>query len=579
MAKKPAPPETLSIALTGSGGLGVVTTGQALLDSAARAGWYGLLTRSSGPQIRGGESVACVRLGSRPVRSHGNYYDIMVTYDWVNFERFAAEIPLIGDSVVICDPAAGDVPEAVLSTGARIIEAPMKEAVKGISGGRSNMVGLGALASMISLPEKAVDATLKAIFKRRGEETVKANMLSEKVGRKLGRRLGVKFPLKAPKDSLKAPRWDITGNEAAGLGAMRAGVRFAAAYPITPSTDMLEWLAPNLEKMGGFLVQAEDELASINMIIGGSYGGVPAVTATSGPGLALMMESIGLAVAAEIPILVYNVMRGGPSTGIPTKSEQSDLNIALYGLHGDAPHIVTAANSVDDCLFTMQWSVHLSEALQCPAIVLSDQAQAQARVIIDHPPDFGFSAKRLTVAEGVKNYHRYQLTESGVSPMAIPGVPGGEYVAEGLEHCQDGTPSAQAEQHLEQLEKRQRKLTAHDFGAFWADVAGQGNTAILTWGSPTEPAREARTRLTAKGVKTRLISIRLLSPPQIDQLHKALKGVKRILVVEQTHSQQFYRYLRAHYDLPGEIKVFAQPGPLPVRPGQIYDRIMNWKDT
>ncbi|HEB79029.1 MAG TPA: hypothetical protein ENI79_00950, partial [Rhodospirillales bacterium] len=233
--------------------------------------------------------------------------------------------------------------------------------------------------------------------------------------------------------------------------------------------------------------------------------------ATSGPGLALMMESIGLAVAAEILILVYNVMRGGPSTGIPTKSEQSDLNIALYGLHGDAPHIVTAANSVDDCLFTMQWSVHLSEALQCPAIVLSDQAQAQARLIIDHPADFGFAAKRVTVAESVKNYHRYQLTETGVSPMAIPGVPGGEYVAEGLEHTQDGTPSAQAERHLEQLEKRQRTLTAHDFGAHWADIAGQGSTAILTWGYSGDP--DGAADLIVKEVRHKGFSfLQVLSP-------------------------------------------------------------------
>ena len=168
-------------------------------------------------------------------------------------------------------------------------------------------------------------------------------------------------------------RWNISGNEAAGLGAVRGGIRFVAAYPITPATEILEWLAPNLEKVGGVLVQAEDELASINMIIGGSFGGMPSMTATSGPGLALMMEAIGLAVASETPIVVINVMRGGPSTGIPTKSEQSDLNIALYGLHGDAPHIVTAAHCIADCQFTTQWSVHLAEQLQVPVIVLTDQ--------------------------------------------------------------------------------------------------------------------------------------------------------------------------------------------------------------
>ncbi len=160
---------------------------------------------------------------------------------------------------------------------------------------------------------------------------------------------------------------------------MRGGVRFAAAYPITPATEILEWLAPNLPQVGGVLLQAEDELASINMIIGASFGGTPALTATSGPGLSLMIEALGLATAAEMPIVVVDVMRGGPSTGIPTKSEQADLNIAVYGLHGDAPHLVLAPQSVADCLFTTQWAVHLAEALQTPAIVLSDQFVGQAQ--------------------------------------------------------------------------------------------------------------------------------------------------------------------------------------------------------
>ncbi len=164
-------------------------------------------------------------------------------------------------------------------------------------------------------------------------------------------------------------------------------MRFVAAYPITPATELLEWMSPALAEVGGTLVQAEDELASINMAIGGSYGGVPSLTATSGPGLALMVESLGLAVASETPVVVVDVMRVGPSTGIPTKSEQGDLNIALYGLHGDAPHLVLAPNSVADCLRTTEWAVRLAEALQAPAIVLSDQFLGQTRAVIDQPSD------------------------------------------------------------------------------------------------------------------------------------------------------------------------------------------------
>lgn len=577
MTKRSKASETISVVMIGSGGVGVVTAGNIFLDAAAHAGWYGLMMRSAGPQIRGGESVAFIRLGSRPVGSLDDAFDIMVAYDWVNFERFAAEVPLNGDSLVICDPEAGDIPEVIIATGARIAELPLKDTAKGIPGGRSSMVGLGALGAMISLPEAALTETLDHLFKGKGEEILNANRQSIRAGRDAAQGLEIKSRLKVAASTPKVERWNISGNEAAGLGAVRAGLRFAAAYPITPSTDMLEWLAPNLEKLGGVLVQAEDELSSINMIIGGSFGGVPALTATSGPGLALMMESIGLAVASEIPIVIVNVMRGGPSTGIPTKSEQSDLNIAVYGLHGDAPHIVTAPNSVDDCLFTTQWSMYLAEALQCPAIVLSDQALGQARMLIDHPADPAFVVKRETVAAGVKNYQRYALTASGISPMAIPGTPDAEYVADGLEHMENGKPSAQAEHHRQQLDKRQRKLTDYDFGCRWADIVGEGDTAVVTWGSSTDPVREALARAAAEGVNARLISMRLLLPAQAEKFRQAVKEVKRLLIVEQTHSGQFHRYLRAHYDLPGEVKVFKQPGPLPIRPGQIHDMLVNWK--
>src|SRR5690606_21405659 len=224
--------------------------------------------------------------------------------------------------------------------------------------------------------------------------------------------------------------------QATGLGALRGGVRFVAAYPITPATEVLEWLAPALDEVGGVLVQAEDELAAINQIIGASYGGVPALTATAGPGFSLMSESLGLAVASETPIVVVNVMRGGPSTGIPAKSEQADLNIAVYGLHGDAPHLVLAPNSVADCVLTTQWAVHLAESLQTVALVLSDQALGQARVVIDRPADSVFPTRRLTAAApaAAVPYQRYALTDTGVSPMAIPGMPGCQYTADGLEH-------------------------------------------------------------------------------------------------------------------------------------------------
>jgi 2-oxoglutarate ferredoxin oxidoreductase subunit alpha len=355
-------------------------------------------------------------------------------------------------------------------------------------------------------------------------------------------------------------------------------VRFVAAYPITPATELLEWMAPALADVGGTLVQAEDELASINMAIGGSYGGVPSLTATSGPGLALMIESLGLAVASETPVVVVDVMRVGPSTGIPTKSEQGDVNIALYGLHGDAPHLVLAPNSVADCLRTTEWAVRLAEALQAPAIVLSDQFLGQARAVVDRPADAagGAPGPRLVAGANEPGYRRYALTAAGVSPMAIPGTAGVAYTADGLEHGERGTPSSQGSDHLAQLDKRLRKLELFDYGAHWADIEGDGDLAVLTFGSCTGIVREALARARADGLAVRLVSLRLLSPAQPARLAAALEGVSKVLVIEQNHTGQFARHLRAEYDLPGKVTALHRPGALQFTPGEIHSRLVEW---
>ena len=568
--------DTVSIAITGAGGAGVMTAAQMLLEAAAKAGLYGLMARSSGPQIRGGEVAAFLRVGARPVECLDDRFDLMVALDWLNVERFAGEIVLDRASLVLCDADGGEAPARIAASEARLVPLPLQETVKNLPGGRMNMLGLGLLTGLTGLPEDVVGAVVAKGLKKRGQEVLDAGLAGVRAGMALVAGMEAPACRLAAATSPVTARWNISGNEAAGLGCIRGGIRFVAAYPITPATEILEWLAPNLEKVGGVLVQAEDELASINMIIGGSFGGTPALTATSGPGLALMMESIGLAVASETPIVVIDVMRGGPSTGIPTKSEQSDLNIALYGLHGDAPHIVTAARSIADCQFTAQWSVHLAEQLQVPVIVLTDQSLGQSRAVIDRPADLAFIGRRETVAAGVEEYRRYALTASGVSPMAIPGTPGGEYIADGLEHAVSGRPSSGDEDHAAQLDKRARKLELFDYGDHWADIEGDGPLAIVTWGSCAGPVREARARAKANGIATRMISLRLLAPTQEDHFAEALEGVDRVLVVEQSHSKQFYRYLRAHYELPRDVRVLSRPGPLPIRPGEVLDCIQAW---
>lgn len=567
---------SISVAIIGSGGAGALTTVNFLLEVASVAGWHGLFTRTLGPQIRGGEAAGLLRLAAHPVDCLPDQFDLIIGIDWLNANRFGREIKAGPQTLVISDPRGSEPPPMMTEAGSRIVEVPMKEIAKSIAGGRPNMIALGIAGRLLGFSVEQVFAQIAKQLGSKGAAAIEASRAGIRAGFQAAECIKFEPKLPAPPAN-DGRRWLLSGNEATALGAIRGGVRFAAAYPITPATEILEWLSPSLAKVGGVLLQAEDELAAINMIIGSSFGGTPALTATSGPGLSLMIEAIGLATAAEIPIVVIDVMRGGPSTGIPTKSEQADLNIAIYGLHGDAPHLVLAPQSVSDCLFTTQWATYLAETLQTPAIILSDQFMGQARAAIERPADVAFIGARTTAANIAGTYKRYAIASGGVSAMAIPGIPGGQYTADGLTHSESGIPTSGAGDHLAQLDKRRDKLDHFNFGDHWASVEGTGDLALITWGSLTGAAREAAGRAAADGCDVRLIAPRLLAPVQPARMAATLEGVKRILVVEQTHSGQFLRYLRAHYDLPAPARAFYRPGPLPITAGEIHRAIMDWR--
>jgi 2-oxoglutarate/2-oxoacid ferredoxin oxidoreductase subunit alpha len=569
--------ESVSVAIVGSGGAGAITAGNFLLEAASSAGWQGLLSRTVGPQIRGGEAAALVRLATRPVECLPDRFDLLIGIDWLNAHRFGAEIEVGPQSLVISDPRGGELPAGVAAAGARVIELPMKNMAKAIPDGRPNMIALGVVARLLGLGVDVLSALLEKRLAGKGAAAIEASRAGLAAGFAAAAEFDFDLRLDAPQTS-DTRRWLASGNETAALGAIRGGVRFAAAYPITPATEILEWLAPNLAKLGGVLLQAEDELAAINMILGSSFGGTPALTATSGPGLSLMIEALGLATAAEIPLVVIDVMRGGPSTGIPTKSEQADLNIAVYGCHGDAPHLVLAPQSVADCLFTTQWATYLAETLQSPAIVLSDQFIGQARAAIERPADVAFIGQRSKAADTdiAGAYKRYALAANGVSPMAVPGTRGSQYTADGLTHTERGIPTSGERDHNAQLDKRRDKLARFNFGDHWATVEGTGDLAVVTWGSLTGAVREAIGRAARDGVEASLFAPRLLSPVQPERFAAALDGKKRVLIVEQSHGAQFHRYLRAHYDLPA-VRVLNRAGPLPIRVGEVHRAIMEWK--
>lgn len=569
------PISSFSVAVTGAGGSGAVTTGLILLESMAQSGFYGFMIRSSGPQIRGGESAVMMRFDSTEVLSTNNQFDYLLALDWFNIERFIDEIPLSENSLVIYDLSAGEIPEILLQSKAQFIAFDLNKMSKSIKSGRANMIGLGLLINTFSLSLYHIDKAVNKVLGSKGEPIVTASIDCIIRGmEEQGKSNAWSVRDTTPVNETKATRWSITGNDACGLGALKAGVRFVAAYPITPATEILEWLSPRLEKLNGGLLQAEDELASINMIIGASFGGIPALTATSGPGLSLMMEGIGLAIASETPIVVVNVTRGGPSTGIPTKSEQSDLNIALYGCHGDAPHLVLAPLNISDAVFTTYWASCLAEQLQTVAIVLSDQFLGQSRAIINKPFFDDVNCKRVIVPEESfnkeqKEYLRYEILDNGVSPMSIPGTEAFMYTADGLEHNSRGTPSSISKDHLGQLEKREHKLLQFDYGDQWAEISGNGDVILLTWGSSTAMVKEAAVQMRQHAYAIKTVAIRLLMPLPVELLKETLREAKKVIVIEQNQGKQLFHYLHAQNCLPIDAQVFARSGPLPLRPGEV----------
>ncbi|MCG8313588.1 MAG: 2-oxoacid:acceptor oxidoreductase subunit alpha [Pseudomonadales bacterium] len=576
-----------TFAIVGSGGAGIVSLGEMVLKSAAAAGYYGLMRKSFGPQIRGGESAAIIRLASQPVGNFDGTLQVLFVLDWNNFDRFGDEIPVTPDTLVISDTAAGQAPEGLAAISQFSID--FTAAADSAGSSKANMAMLGLIGTWLQCSTQQMETYIKQRLTKFPEEVQSVSVTAMLHGAQLCLVKGpneigdaeaaytklAALPLPQRRESKQTQTWIATGNQLAGLGALEAGIRFVAAYPITPASDCLEWIANHIESVDGHLVQAEDELSAINMVIGAGYSGVPSMTATSGPGLALMTEAMGLAVASETPVVVVNVMRGGPSTGIPTKSEQSDLNIALYGLHGDAPHLVLSALGIEDCFTTTAWAVWLSHQLQTLAIVLSDQFVGQSSKVIDVLPACDFFIESISHAnlDSETPYLRYLDSESGVSQMAVPGDKGCMYTADGLEHGENAVPSPKAIDHQKQLDKRQRKLTAFNYGDLWGEVHGTGAYMLICWGSVHATALEAQVLLESAGIDTKLVSLRLISPfPEADFLN-VCSGIQAALVIEQNHQGQLFHYLQG-LNLAGlQLASFAKPGPSLITPQEIFSAV------
>ncbi|GAC1394981.1 MAG: 2-oxoacid:acceptor oxidoreductase subunit alpha [Chloroflexota bacterium] len=568
----------LVIRIAGESGEGVVSTGDLVTQAAARAGFRVLTFKTYPAEIKGGHVLYQLRLSGGELTSQGDRIDILLAF---NQEAYDSSYGLLRDGGLLLYDSGSFTPP--LDDRCRQQAVPLTEIAKTqlkFELGK-NVVAVGVIAAMFGLDPRVIQGLLEERFGRKGEEILGKNLRALQAGinyveTHAADRDDFRLEAGAPLPGVMV----VSGNQALSLGAMAAGLNCFFGYPITPASEIMEFLAAELPKTGGLVLQAEDEMASLGMVLGASYAGKKAMTSSAGPGISLMVEMLGLAAMAELPCVIVDVQRAGPSTGMPTKHEQGDLNLAVFGGHGEVQRIVLAPTHVADCFSQAVNAFNLAERYQVPVILLSDTTLATRTESITRPDLATLEvwdrlAYMADPAEptGSDGYRRYQMTENGVSPMSVPGQEGGSYVSTGLEHNEYGQPRYDPTTHARMTEKRFRKLVACVADAPPADHYGppMAEIGVITWGSTYGTVVEAARLATARGMAVSCLAPKMLWPLPDHQIEPFLAGKRLILVPEVNYSGQFADLLQARYTV--RVRKVNTYGGVPFNVSQILDAI------
>jgi 2-oxoglutarate ferredoxin oxidoreductase subunit alpha len=555
------PRNDVTVIVAGEGGEGVISVGEILTQTAADAGLDVFTFRTYPAEIKGGLAMMQVRVSTERIDSMGRECDVLMAFNQEAIDAYSDHI--LPGGVLLYDPKHGEVQNGLRRTA---IPVPLHDTAVREAGGKiaKNIVALASLVRVVDIPRDVARDRIGKKFASKGEEILTKNFKAFDAG--LGILNGnpdvsalALSPVGTDAAAVAGDRQMIvSGNQAVCLGAVAAGCKFVAGYPITPATSILEFLMRHLYGLGGVVVQYEDEIASLAGCLGAAWTGAKAMTATSGPGLCLMSELIGMASMSEIPVVIVDVQRSGPGTGMPTKTEQADLSYALHGSTGEAPRIVLAPTTVEDCFYQTINAFNLAERYQLPVIVLSDQSMAYRTRTIDSPDLEAlevFSRVTPEVAPG-EEYRRFEDTESGVSPMAIPGTPETLFVQSGLEHDESGLANYTPENRMKMVRKRFRKLETlekelEEKGNGVCDAGDGAELGIIGWGSTEGPIREAIGFARSAGVRVAHLQPKVLMPLPRKQIAHFLAPLKKVIIVEENFTGQLAQHLRAHVGLSG----------------------------
>lgn len=541
----------------GQQGEGIESTGEIFATAMNREGYYLYGYRHFSSRIKGGHTNNKIRVSTTPVHAISDDLDILIAFDQETIELNHHEMR--DDSVIIVDAKAK--PSRPENCKAQLIVLPFTDIAKELGTKlMKNMVAIGATCAIMDLDITSFESLIANTFGKKGENIVDMNVQALHAGYEAMKEemtdLKGDYHLEA---SQSEPHLYMIGNDAIGLGAISAGSKFMAAYPITPASEIMEYMIENLPKVNGAVIQTEDEIAAATMAIGANYAGVRAFTASAGPGLSLMMESIGLSGMTETPLVIVNTQRGGPSTGLPTKEEQSDLMQMIYGTHGDIPKIVVAPTDAEDSFYLTVEAFNLAEEYQCPVIILSDLQLALGKQTVEQLDFSRVEIKRgellqsdIERDEDDKSYFkRYALTASGVSPRPIPGVKGGIHHVTGVEHSPEGKPSESAQNRQEQMDKRMRKTEKLLINEPVIDDQPYDEADILYIGfiSTKGAIQEGKARLEDEGIKVNHLQIKQLHPFPTQIVQEAVDKAKKVVVVEHNYQGQLANILKMNVNV------------------------------
>jgi len=572
------PKVDVNVLIGGEAGAGVLVAGVILAKTCIRSGFYAFIMNEYPSLIRGGHVWCSIRICDRKVYSQRYSVDIMVALNDATLKRHKTRLRDKG-IIIIDDEKAHSFPDKV-----QIIRVPLSKITREL-GGRPvmrNSVAIGAVVALLSLDIQVLNQVIRDVFK---ERAVELNI-------KLARR-GYEYILKQSKgksSSFSLPTLSykltrnllLTGNDAIALGAIKAGMRFFAAYPMTPASPILHFLAAVQKEHNLVVLQPESEIAAINMVIGAAYAGARAMTATSGGGFSLMVEALGQAAMTETPVVIVVAQRPGPSTGLPTYTAQGDLRFVLHASQGEFPRVIIAPGDVSEAFYLTIEAFNIAEKFQVPVILLTDKHLAESYMTIKEFDDSKIRIDRGELITGSyekdEPYKRYKITETGISPRAVPGTLYAIVKANTSEHDEYGIGTTVSSKVKIMVDKRFRKIKyLKEYIKKWANPVktyGEGDILLITWGSPKGAILEAMRDLNKKGIKTKLIQVIFLEPFPVEILKDILKNYRKIILIENNKTALLNTLFNQYLHLDIKDKLLKYDG-RPFYPYEIIRKVMS----